>query len=85
VYGPLKPRELAFGIVEGFTIRAEPTEMHGMFQLHDGIPLLDPGADGTVADWLLWFEASSCPVPMGCAVGPLRGKTYPRTCWWVES
>jgi hypothetical protein len=58
VYGLLKPRELAFGIVEGFTIRAEPSNMHGVLQLRDGIPLLDPGANGTVVGWLLWFEAS---------------------------
>lgn len=55
-YGLLKPGELAFPLVEAFTIRIEPAEMRGTLWVRDGLPLLDSKADGSIAGWLLWFE-----------------------------
>lgn len=58
VYGALKPRELAFGLVEAFVTRAEPAKMRGTLWIRDGIPLLDLAANDRVSGWLLWFEGT---------------------------
>lgn len=56
VYGLLKPGEFAFPLVEPFVARKERAGVAGALRLRDGIPLLDPGASGIVAGWLLHFD-----------------------------
>jgi hypothetical protein len=55
-YGLLKPGELAFSLLEPFVCSRDQARARGTLWLRDGIPLFDPGTDGQVGGWLLWFD-----------------------------
>jgi hypothetical protein len=76
VYGAFKPRELAFGRVEAFVIRAEPAQSRGTLWTRDGIPLLDLEANDSVPGWLLWFEDTRLDEAWSAVCSPAPAAQY---------
>jgi len=56
VYGLLKPRELAYPVIEKYVSEMGAGTVRGCLRLRDGLPLFDPAGPGQVSGCLLRFD-----------------------------
>lgn len=55
VYGLLKPRELAYSLINEYVSEVAPGTIRGCLRLRDGLPLFDSAGRGEVSGCLLHF------------------------------